>query len=91
MTLCNATYEDLLEANLGVFDACPDNTCGQNVNRHRVRVAPRKFSYFIFPRYPISTTYFYLAYLQWEQVIIRLGFFSLTLLCVYLFFHDLGP
>ena len=44
MTLCNATYEDLLEAKLGIFDMCPDHTCGQKVNRHRVRVGPGMFS-----------------------------------------------
>ena len=39
MSLCNATYEDLQEAKLGIFDTCPDHTCGPNVNRYRLRVA----------------------------------------------------
>ena len=34
-TLCNATYEDLRDFGLGMYDVCRDPTCGQTVNRHR--------------------------------------------------------
>ena len=62
MTLCNATYEDLLEAQLGIFDTCPDLTCGQKVNHHRVRVAQGMLSKdthaFHFLPFPCLTIYF---------------------------------
>ena len=43
-TLCNATYEDLLEAGFRMFDTCQDPTCRHTVNRHRVRAAPGMIS-----------------------------------------------